>query len=202
MKRMNSRITFPQTLIIGAVGFIFLALLYFMVIYRPVSEGIANANAERDTLQIEYNAIQTKLLNLKTMQNELEEIHLSGDSPGRIESYNNSKNEIDYLNESLADTNTYSVKFSEITRNQNLIRRVVDIQYTVSEYQQAKTVLSMLVNCPYRLLLTDIRVTGDKHSEDLMSGGVNVNLKLTFFETLEDGKADKGLPPDVAEDSQ
>lgn len=139
--------------------------------------------------------LQTKAASLSRMQSELDSIEQSG-SLGKMGSYNNSKAELDELNQLLQDANTYDISFSDVTRDGDLIRRSFSLTFSASDYDKAADLVNRLCTGEWRCIVSDLRYVAA--GDDLDTGSVNVGVTATFYETMQGGKADSGLPADTS----
>lgn len=195
MKVLSRDFTLKEKILLLILSLALIGLAYYQFIDQPVRRELDAAKYEKETLQIELDAVQMQLAQLKRMEQELE--NLSKDSTlGVMGSYNNSKAEIALLNDILEDTQQYSIAFSDVTRNGDLIRRNFTLQFTASDYEEAIQILTRLSRSECRCRLGNVYC----QSEDgnLLKGPVSVSATATFYETMVGGKADAGLPKDQA----
>ena len=109
-------------------------------------------------------------------------------------SYNNSKAEVAFLNDILADTLQYSISFADVTRSGDQIRRNFTLQFRTADYAAMRKVIDGLLTSPYRCLVGDIQCSMGQERDG--AGYVSANVTATFFETMEGGTPDAGLPED------
>lgn len=178
-----------KALIVGLV-LVLIALAYYQFVFKPVQSGLQTAQAEKASLEVELTAVNAKVADLTRMQNELDELEASG-GVSIMPSYNNSKAELDLLNEVLADTQQYNVSFSNVTRDGDQIRRNFSLSFTVRSYSDMAKVVSALDNSELRCLVDDVRVSAGQNN-------VSVNCTATFYETMVGGVDDAGLPETTA----
>lgn len=195
MKILSRDFTLKEKILLLILSLALIGLAYYQFIDQPVRNDLVTAQSEKEYLQIELNAVQAQLVQLKKMEQELE--NLSGDnSLGVMGSYNNSKAEIALLNDILGDTQQYSISFSDVTRNGDLIRRNFSLQFTASSYEEATRILTRLSRSECRCRLGNVYCTSE--DGNVMKGPVSVSATATFYETMVGGKADAGLPKDQA----
>ena len=96
MKIMSRDFTTREMLLV--LTLILLAAGYYAVIDQPIRTAINEAKSQQDELNTELMLLQTKAASLSRMQSELDSIEQSG-SLGKMGSYNNSKAELDELNQ-------------------------------------------------------------------------------------------------------
>ena len=137
MKVLSRDFTLKEKILLLILSLALIGLAYYQFIDQSVRSELAIAQSEKESLQVELDAVQMRLAQLKKMEQEMAD--LSGDtSLGIMGSYNNSKAEIALLNDILGDTQQYSITFSDVTRNGDLIRRNFSLQFTASDYEEAK----------------------------------------------------------------
>ena len=190
MKVLSRDFTTREKVLLLVLVILILVLAYVQFVDRPVRNGIEEARAEAQVLTAERDAINALVGRLDNMQQEMDEIDASG-RKGVMGSYNNSKAELDILNDILKDTESYSVALSGVTRAGDQIRRGFDLQFTVKNYASVKSVLTLLSESPYRCLIGD---TAMKEEGE----GYSVVTTVTFYETMVGGTPDEGLPEDSA----
>ena len=115
MKIMSRDFTTREKIMLLVLTLILLAAGYYAVIDQPIRTAINEAKSQQDELNTELMLLQTKAASLSRMQSELDSIEQSG-SLGKMGSYNNSKAELDELNQLLQDANTYDISFSDTGR--------------------------------------------------------------------------------------
>lgn len=170
-----------------------LAIGYYLLVFKPVKDGIEKANAESDNLRVELTAIQAKVAVLERMQNEIDDI-MADPNISVMPSYNNKKAVNKLLSEILGNM-TYSASLSNLTRNGDQIRRNVQLQFTAPSYAAMEEVLERLNNSEYRCLIDNVNCSSyrDRYYD---VDAYNVSLTATFFETLVGGTPDAALPAD------
>ena len=170
---------------------------YYLFVFIPLDEGIASARSEQEALEAELLATQLRVSRIKAMEKELSEgKKIFG---GYMPSYNASKDEIDFLHRILIDTTDYSVNFTGITREGDLIRREFEMKFEETDYSLAEDVIKAIEASEIRCLIGDVVISPVERDSNLQDGAVSVNLTGTFYETLFDGTPDKDLPEDENE---
>ena len=133
MKIMSRDFTTREKIMLLVLTLILLAAGYYAVIDQPIRTAINEAKSQQDELNTELMLLQTKAASLSRMQSELDSIEQSG-SLGKMGNYNNSKPELDELNQLLQDSNTYDISFSDVTLDGDLIRRSFSLTFSASDY--------------------------------------------------------------------
>ena len=195
MKIMSRDFTTREKIMLLVLTLILLAAGYYAVIDQPIRTAINEAKSQQDELNTELMLLQTKAASLSRMQSELDSIEQSG-SLGKMGSYNNSKAELDELNQLLQDANTYDISFSDVTRDGDLIRRSFSLTFSAADYDKAADLVNRLCTGEWRCIVSDLRYVAA--GDNLNTGSVNVGVTATFYETMQGGKADSGLPADAS----
>lgn len=211
MKIMSRDFTAKEKVLLLILGLILIALSWYRFIFIPCRDGVASARAEQERYQTELLVAQAKEAQLQKMQAELDEI---GDrmASSRMESYNNTKQELTLLNSILENANDYSVSFSGVTRDGDQIRRNFSLTFQTGSFAAAKQIIQRLAESEYRCLLGDMqysvtlrRLEKDEKAsvervvdEVRYAEQINMTTTATFFETMYGGTPDAGLPEDKA----
>ena len=187
MRAMNREFTLAEKILLIILVVILLGLVYYYFVDMPVRETIASDEADLQMYQTQIDALQAKIMRLQRTKNNMDELE-ANDMLTYMGSYNNSKEEVAFLNEVLQKALEYSITFQDVTRNGDQIRRNFTLQYKTKTYDAARKIVKKLVNGENRCLVKDIRCSV---AED---GVTTVNQSATFYETMVGGVADSGLP--------
>ncbi len=198
MKTLTREFTNRELVLLLIFGIIIIGLAYYLLVEEPVRNGIASANADRDALQTQVAVIESEVSNMHAWQSEMDLLEENGHPSSYMPSYNSSKEELDFLNTTLAGTLDYYVGFTQITRQGNQIRRSFALNYSATDYNAAVAVIDALENSKIRCLVGDFSMAPYENSASLMAGPVSVTATATFYETMRGGVEDMELPPDTA----
>lgn len=187
MNIMSRDFTTSEKVLLVILSVILLGLVYYQFVDVPVRDAIASYKADAEMAQTQIDILQARVLHLKGIQDNLNKLEESGNL-SYMGSYNNSKEEVAFLNDILGNTMEYSVTFSSISRNGDQIRRNFTLQYKTRTYDEARKIMKKLVNGKYRCLVDDIRCNVD------INGTTTVNQTATFYETMVGGTPDAALP--------
>ena len=191
MRALSRNFTSREKVLLVVLSIILLGLLYFLLIDRPVRNGLIEAQNDKEQLQMERDMLNLKIAQLESMEMELDEL-VHSDKVSIMASYNNSKEEIRFLNDILAGTLQYTVDFSGVTRDGDQIRRDFSLEFTAKNYADACEVLNKLNNSHYRCLIGTVIVSSKE--KDIQKGAIMVKAAATFYETMVGGIEDAGLP--------
>ena len=195
MKIMSRDFTRTEKVLIVVLILILLVLAYYQFVDKDVRQSIVNAESEAEMLQVELDAAEKRLVELRSTQAALDKLEAEG-KLSWMPSYNGSKAEVAFLNEILADTLQYSITFSGVTRNGAQIRRDFTLQYQTVDYAAAQEIMDRLCAGKNRCLVGDVK------SRIAPEGTVTINASATFYETMVGGTPDAGLPEDGATANQ
>ena len=202
MKRLSRDFTRGEKVLLLLLALVLVGMAYYFVVDRPVRTALESAKAEKEALVTELTALQGRLAKMEKMQAELEALQANPEM-SHMGSYNNSKAELDFLNELLDETDEYTVSFTGVTRDGDQVRRNFNLKFTVNDYATAERLLKKIYSCDLRCLLNDINYTKTRtyynttdrlrYARDYYER-VNVTATATFYETMVGGTADAGLP--------
>lgn len=191
MKIMSRDFTVREKILLLVLAILILVAGYYLAVDQPVRTSIQEAKYQQEELNVELQLLQAKAAKYMKMQNELNAVGSLG-VVGVMGSYNNAKAELNELNQILADAISYDISFEDVTRDGNLIRRGFHLTFTAESYGKAAYMLRSLCSGEWRCLVSDVRFVSD--GDHLAEGNVNVGVTASFYETMEGGIADSGLP--------
>lgn len=171
-------------------------LAYYRFVDRPVRESLAIAESQKGNLEAELTTLNAQLAVVRRMRAEMEDI-TAGGTASIMESYNNSKAEIKLLNDILQEAVQYSIKFDDVARNGDQIRRSFSLQFITEDYETAGHIIEQLEKSQYRCLIGDVRCNIGRQTDN-RPARITVSATATFFETMVGGVVDAGLPANEA----
>ena len=187
MKIMSRNFTTPEKILIAVLVLILLGLVYYRFVDQVVREAISNNESEVRMLRTEMDAAEAQLMKLNKIRKELDQLEQDNELTW-MPSYNNSKEEVAFLNDILSDTISYSINFANPTRVGDQIRRSFTLQYTCADYQAAQDVIMKLCTGRNRCLV------GDMSCASGSGQSVTLTASATFYETMVGGTPDASLP--------
>ena len=202
MKILSRDFTRAEKIILVILALVLVGLAYYQFVYKMVAESIQKAHAEAEAIRVEMTGVNAKIQRMEEMQAELESIQ-SNPNASYMGSYNNSKEELAFLNDVLGGALQYNITFSNVTRDGDQIRRNFSLQFTTEDYASMERIISRLCDGKLRCLINDISYSVSRYNysaADRERYGVdwyervNVNCTATFFETMVGGIEDAGLP--------
>ncbi len=191
-----------EKVLLVVLGVIILAAVYYLVIFQPVTERTKAAEANAQDLETRLVALNAKVAQIQKMQKSIEEYTDNGHIISIMPSYNAGKQELVFLNSTLAASNDYYVGFTNITREGNQIRREFSLKFTVDRYSEAEDIMNVLEHSDLRCLISDFTVKPVEQEAMLDNGEVEASCVATFYETMFGGVADAELPEDSAQQQE
>lgn len=191
MKILSRDFTTMEKVLLFILVIILLGLVYYQFVDKNVRGTIEACEAEAQAYQTQLDAVEARVAYLQSLQNSMDSLKQNGQLTW-MGSYNNSKEEVDFLNDILADTLQYAVSFASVTRSGNQIRRSFTLQYTTADHASAGRIMTRLLEGKNRCLVGDVRCGIGP------DGTVTMTQSATFYETMVGGVADAGLPADGA----
>ena len=195
MKIMSRDFTLPEKILLLVLALILLGLVYYWFVDQTVRSSITASNIEAEGIQIQMDAVEKRVLYLQSLQNSMDELEAAGNLSW-MGSYNNSKAEVAFLNDVLADTLEYSISFAAVTRSGDQIRRDFSLQFTAPDYQAMWNIINDLTGVEYRCLIGNLSCSLNKirYRDRTEYGALSASVTATFFETMVGGVEDSGLP--------
>lgn len=204
MKSLSRDFTKGEKILMAFLALILVGLAYYYVVDRPVRDSLAKAETAKENIQVELTAVNAKIQRMEEMKAELERLQ-SDPNTSFMGSYNNSKEELTFLNDILSGAEQFSVSFSNVTRDGDQIRRNFKLNFVVPDYDSMESLMKKLGEGRLRCLINDISYNTVRHyytaaeRKDLDTDieyydRVTVNATATFFETMVGGTPDAGLP--------
>lgn len=191
MKIMSRDFTTKEKVLIAVLALVLLALAYYYFVDQNVRTSIANSESEAQSIRTQLDAVEQRITHLQSLQAKMDALKEAGQL-SYMGSYNNSKAEVAFLNDILANTLQYSVDFDNVTRSGDQIRRSFTLQYKTASYAAAQQIMKKLCAGDNRCLMGDVSCA---IADD---GTVTMKQSATFYETMVGGTADAALPRDSA----
>ena len=192
---MNRKFTAREAWLLLLLSVLLLALFYYLALYRPVNLEVERCAALQVPVEEDLELQMMKATRKKKMVDELE--NAPEKQQGELLPYNNIKNEITDLYEALSPAATYNLSFSEAVASGNIVRRDISISFQTENYQKVRSILEQMHSSPYRCILKDLSISVNKSRGE--AGGmsaaelINVNVNITFYETLVGAENTNGL---------
>lgn len=196
MNVFTREFTTREKALLLVLGVIVVASLYYLFIFQPVTDGINRAQSSATDLESQLTVLDAKVAQIQKMQKSMEEYENSGRIESIMPSYSAGKQELVFLNSTLASSDDYYVGFTNITREGNQIRREFSLRFTVKTFQDAEDIINILEHSDLRCLISDFSVKPIEQKEYVETGAVEASCVATFYETMYGGVPDAELPED------
>jgi len=202
---MNLKYTFSarEKALLVILGLVLVLVVWYMVIYTPSSEAVAQAKSAEADIQTEIDTTQLKLNKMSSMQEEIDRVFAEADGkPVPMSSYDNIRNVVNELDIILAAANDYRLDFAEVQiSDDGIVRRGVNLSFGCPDYQSAKTIIAALEKSNYRceiesvtisqvnvdrgIATNDIILNKADKGDSTSAASVSVSAYLTYFETIK-----------------
>ena len=191
MKIMSRDFTRIEKALIIVLVLALVGLVYYQFVDKSVRASIAASEADAEEYRIELEGVNQEIARLQGIQSELDALK-ADENLTWMGSYNNSEEELKFLNDILANTLQYSISFANVTRSGDQIRRSFSLQYVAVSYMEAQEIVTKLIEGKNRCLVGDMRCVINSN------GTVTMTQSATFYETMVGGEVDAALPADSA----
>lgn len=173
---MKKQLTIREKVLMCILVVLLVICAYYYAFYTPVLQKIADYKNEMIFLEEQNMLLDTQVEKMNQMKTELDAI-ASGElgDVKEIPQYDNSYNVMNSLSRILENADEYVVNFVEIDEEETTVRRNINMSYSCSSYDAAKTILEQIYASEYRTLIKDVTYTerGDTY---------NMTLTFTYFE--------------------
>lgn len=193
MEIFSRDFTLREKILLLVLSVLLLGLAYYQFVDQPVRSATSKADADREVMEIELPAVEKKVEKLEGMKKELDQVSLEKHA-STMGSYNNSKAEMQMLNDILEMADQYTISFTDVTRDGDQVRRNFTLQFSAGSYETMTKILSELTNGEYRCLLGNVQCSSE--NGNVLKGRVTVSATATFYETMVGGTPDSLLPED------
>lgn len=180
---MKVELTEREKMLLAFLVVMGLFCVYYFLFYVPMGKATENMEQENVEIEDQIAVAEAKVIHLKRMTKELEEILADGaDSAQKLPVYDNGKNVMAELHLILGAAEEYSIDFAEVTADEETVRRDVQIRYSCLDYENAKFILRRIHDSQFRTMLKDLTVTRPEVGQ---GDDYNVTIKVTFYEHNE-----------------
>ena len=190
MKLLSRDFTPLEKLVLLVLVLILMGIGYYRLIDQPIRQGMAEAEAQRNKLQVELNDVNIRISEYNNRVNELDEAKALRHF---MPSYNASDEELRILNGVLSEARHYSFDVDKITLSEedNQIRRRFTFSFTALNFDTVKDIFTRLSDSPTRCMLGTIECGGLNAAAE--NAVITVQGEGAFYETLTDAQMDAVL---------
>ncbi len=196
MSVLTRDFTKKEKVLIVILSLIILGAVYYIFVYSQVESRIQSARLEAQAIEDEIRVSEARLEKINEMSAEMNDIESGKIKKSYMPSYNAGKSELDFLHSVISGTKDYYVNFTNLTKEDNQIKRDFTLQFTAKDFAQAEEIVKQLEEFETRCILGDVYITPAVEIPNFKSGNVVVSLTGTFYETMIGGTPDKELPAD------
>lgn len=186
---LERRFTFRESILLLLCAIIGLGIFYYEVVYKNINDSLQSYRVE--DLENEAIILQAQVARKKQMENYINS-H-KGENLGEIALYNNLANEILEVGRILNGVDNLSISWGEPTLIDTTVRRDANISFTTVGYGKVKNLISALNRNTYRSLISDLSITTDRDEVLSESSDIKVNVRMTFFERVDETTNLEGL---------
>lgn len=174
---MKKNVPLYDVIIVG----VFLALLvYYLLVQGPIKTQTQQLTVQKQELENEVVMLEPYMKQMQTWRDELEELKKQG-NPTSIPDYDNIDHIINEMHTLLDDSGGFSVNYGEITCENNIVTRNIDISFTTNNYSDMKAKIEDIRNSEYKYQITDLSITGSN------SGTYSCKMHIVAHEYSENG---------------
>ena len=174
-----------KTLIL-VLALILVAIAWFLLVYQRTTNEITRIDGEISTVQSELTVATAKVAEKNRMQKAIDNYKAQGAAATPIPYYDNVTAVMTELNSVLASSDTYSLAFDEIKKNDSsgFILRGVRANYSCGSREAAEDIISSLANGPYPCSIDTVSISDSSVGATRTTGSspVSATVHLTYFE--------------------
>ena len=203
----KSKLSGREALLLVFLVVLLIGVVYYMGFYKPLQAELSSISVQCADTDNQIMVANAKLGSMSKMQQELDEVFARpAEEITEIAPYDNKEIVLTQLNGILARTQEYSLSFSDPEINEDgTVRRNVSMEFHCADYEDAKSVIRDLTECPWRCVVNNLTITaednimghiveetepaeGEEEAETQPEhefSGVTVSATITFFESTK-----------------
>ena len=184
---MNRPFTTREKVMLVILSLLIIGICYYKFLLEPINDQIEQYNqmaaGEQDIITQNMALIQKK----KEMEQELEAIFAENPDPDPIPHYDNSGVLMVEIHSILDGTVDYTLSFSDtsLLSGGYLLRRPVELEFSVTTYSQARAIINRLHDSKNINQISDLsitRVNRETKQIDEDVDTIRVKMVITYFE--------------------
>lgn len=184
---MNRPFTTREKVMLVILSLLIIGICYYKFLLEPINDQIEQYNqmaaGEQDIITQNMALIQKK----KEMEQELEAIFAENPDPDPIPNYDNSGVLMVEIHSILDGTVDYTLSFSDtsLLSGGYLLRRPVELEFSVTTYSQARSIINRLHDSKNINQISDLsitRVNRETKQIDEDVDTIRVKMVITYFE--------------------
>jgi len=177
------KLTAKDIALLILLAFIVIGVVYYLAFYTPLQNELMSISNQCSELDSEIMLASQKAQSMNDMEAELEEIFKRpADEITEIAPYDNAKVVMNFLNGILARSDEYNLSFADPDIEETgTVRRNVNLSFSCTDYDTAKSILKDLASWNYRCLLGNVTLSYKFLNDDDLD--LSVTATMTFFES-------------------
>lgn len=186
----SKQFTKREKVLLVLLAVLLLAACYYWFVQQPIANELERIEMERSEAQAEQIVLDAKAQRLEEMRAELELLFAQPGGLAETPAYDNLQNIITQFNAILASASEYNLNFQpvEMPEEGNVVRRVINMNFTCGSYAVAQDMVQRLHDGPYRCQIGPLAIapaaTVGADGASLNRGPVQVSLTITYFEII------------------
>lgn len=185
----SKQFTRREKALLVLLAVVLLAACYYWFVQQPIAAALERIEVERGEAQAEQIVLDAKARRMEEMRAELERLHAQPGGLAETPAYDNLQNIITQFNAILAASSEYNLNFQPVVMPEegNVVRRVINMNFTCGSYDAARDLVQRLHDGPYRCQIGSIAVSpaaAGGGGASLNQGPVQVSLTITYFEII------------------
>lgn len=192
---LNRKFTLRETVLLLFMSILFLGIFYYIMVAAPVREEINSCVSQQIPVEDELGVQIMRASKKKKMLDEMEDVHEM--AQGEIKPYNNLKDEMRELYQSLEGAGAYDISFSEARASGTIVRRDISIAFQAGSYEQVRTILDKMSSSQFRCIIKDMDLSasaGRGEAKGMSGAGtISANVLITYYETTVGADETNGL---------
>lgn len=174
-----------KTLIL-ALAIILVLIAWYLLVFQRTTNEITRIDGEISAAQTEITLATAKVAEKNRMQTAIDGYKAQGVAATPIPNYNNTAAVMAELNSVLSASDTYSLSFDEIKKNDStgFMMRGVRANYSCGSREAAEEIISALANGPYPCSIDSVSISDSSSGGTRTTGSspVSATVHVTYFE--------------------
>lgn len=193
---MHYSFSLRERVLMLILALILLSAAWYQFVYSNCQDQMTVAQNDVADMQVSIETASTQLASMNSMQATVDAKKAAGVQPTKLPSYDNLQQLTASLNTILANTNSYTLGFTDpVSASGSVMRRDVSLSFTCASYAQAKEVIAALDANSAKCVIGDISISMGAISSSTSSivtsvvntssssSTVSVSMKLSFYES-------------------
>lgn len=177
---MNKKISLWQLI---AIGFVFVAVVYFFGVHRPVSQQMQELSDKQGSIDAEISLASIKATEMQTMEAKVE---AADEADVSLPTYNNLDEVLLELNNILDNSKTYEILFSDAVPDEKnyTMARNLSVKFETTTYANMQTLLRQMNASKFKYLFEDVSISQKTNSNE-QTETYSASVKITGYEQVD-----------------